>query len=552
MESRSISQGIRTVFVGATLLWLNFAPCAMAQQVPGQTPFGSTPAPRIPAPPSPSTLVLPEALPLSREAQLEERVRQLEAMVNRLSTQMQTGMAGGGPVNVTPNTAPGATAPSSVPSPTNPSTSGGVAAPGQSLPPNPPPSNRFDSPATLESLKGNFRFGPGFELRTDDSEYILQFHNLTQFEYRGYQQYGQSSVHDSFLIPRQWFMFSGRMTRDFGYFVSFSNGFDTFTLLDVFLDINIDPRFTIRAGRFKTPFTYEFMVEPLQGLILPERSLFFNNFGLNRDLGVMPYGRLFANTMEYAFGIFNGARNGFVAPTDDKFFASYLNFKPFINDQGSILENFNLGGSVLWGNEQIVPIPAILRTNVATTGNSVAGVPFLAFNNNVRQSGSLAFWDLHTAWYYGGLALLAEWASGFQDYAQTSNLAARTHLPVQSWYIEAGYLLTGETRSSVGIVKPRNPFSLRDGKFGLGAWELTGRYNFMDIGPQVFTNGLADPNLWANRIYTTNLGFNWHINQYLKFYFTWEHAVFNQPVIFAPNRRQETSDMFMARIQLYF
>ena len=74
----------------------------------------------------------------------------------------------------------------------------------------------------------------------------------------------------------------------------------------------------------------------------------------------------------------------------------------------------------------------------------------------------------------------------------------------------------------------------------------------MDLGSQVFTNGLADQNLWANRIYTTDLGFNWHINQYLKFYFAWEHAAFNQPVIFAPNNRQETSDMFMARIQLYF
>ena len=216
-----------------------------------------------------------------------------------------------------PNIAPGATAPSNAPSAANPSTTGGVGAPGQSLPPNPPPSNRFDSPATLQSLKGNFRFGPGFELRTDDDEFIMQFHNLTQFEYRGYEQYGQSIVHDSFLIPRQWWMFSGRITKDFGYFVSMANGFDAFSLLDVFLDINIDPRLVVRAGRFKTPFTYEFMVEPVQGLILPERSLFFNNFGLNRDEGVMPYGRLFSNTLEYAAGIFNGARNGFVAPTDE-------------------------------------------------------------------------------------------------------------------------------------------------------------------------------------------------------------------------------------------
>ncbi len=83
-------------------------------------------------------------VPLSHEAQLE-------AMVNQLSAQMQSLAAPGGGVNVSPNVAPGATVPSNIPSPANPSTTGGVAVPGQSLPPNPPPGGRFDSPATLES-----------------------------------------------------------------------------------------------------------------------------------------------------------------------------------------------------------------------------------------------------------------------------------------------------------------------------------------------------------------------------------------------------------------
>ncbi len=560
MESHAVRNGCRWALIGSALLVVTTGRNAGAQ-VPGQEAFGgAAAAPSAPALPNPTLpSVAATTAPLSHEAQLEERVRQLEAMVNRLSAQMQsvaaTGgrAATGGAANVSSTVAPGATASPDTPSYALPSRSGGAGAPGLSLPPNPPPSDRFDSPATLESKKGNFRFGPGFELRTDDDEYIMQFHNLTQFEYRGYRQYGQENVHDSFLIPRQWWIFSGRITQNLGYYVSMANGIDTFGLLDVFLDINIDPRLVIRAGRFKTPFTYEFMIEPIQGLILPERSLFFNNFGLNRDLGVMPYGRLFANRFEYAAGIFNGARNGYVAPTDDKFFAGDVNFKPFINNDGSILENFNIGGSTMWGNEDIVPNPAVLRTNVATTGNSVAGVPFLTFNSNVRQAGALAFWDLHTAWYYGGLAVIAEWQCGFQDYAVSSNMTAKTHLPVQSFYVEAGYLLTGETRSSVGIVKPKNDFKFfRNGDRGIGAWELTGRYDFLDIGSQVFKNGLADPNLWANRLFMTDLGFNWHINQYLKFYFDWEHAEFNQPVSYNVNKWQKISDMFMARIQLYF
>jgi phosphate-selective porin OprO/OprP len=517
----------------------------VAQQTPAQEPFGGVPrAPALPGSSIPAS-ELPAA-PLSREAQLEARVQQLEAIVNQLSSQMRSGRGTQGANSAAPDVGNAATTAA-------PSATGGVGAPGQSLPPNPAPSTRFDSPAVLEDKKANVKFGPGFEIRSDDDEYIFQFHNLTQFEYRGYQQYGQGAVKDSFLIPRQWFMFTGRITRPVGYFVSLANGFDTVTMLDVFMDFDFDPHFRIRAGRFKTPFTYEFFVDPIQGLILPERSVFFNNFGQNRDNGLMAFGRLFNNTLDYASGIFNGNRNGYVAVADSKFISSFINWKPFVNAEGSILENFNIGGSVFGGNATQVPVPTILRTVVPTTGNSVAGVPFLAFNSNVRESGMQTFWDLHSAYYYRGLALIAEWASGFQDYAQTSNLAARTRLPIESFYVQAGYLLTGETRSNVGIVKPLRPFSLKAGQFGLGAWELTGRFSELNIGSEVFKNGLADPNLWANQVRMTDVGFNWHINQYLKFYFDWEHTMFNQPVLYnTGGKRQLTSDLFLARIQLYF
>ncbi|MGP0068426.1 MAG: hypothetical protein ACLQGP_33110 [Isosphaeraceae bacterium] len=140
---------------------------------------------------------------------------------------------------------------------------------------------------------------------------------------RGYLQGGQDPVHDSFGLPRQWFMFSGHVTKELGYFVSIQNGFDTVSGLDMFLDLNYDRRLQFRKGRFKTPFTYEFFIEPIQGLITPERSMFFNNFGQNRDVGVMAYGQLFngpnfdqVSKFQYAAGIFNGNRNGFLANQD--------------------------------------------------------------------------------------------------------------------------------------------------------------------------------------------------------------------------------------------
>jgi len=506
--------------------------------------------PALPAASTPPTAGLPTAaattIDPARQA-LEDRVRQLEAMVQQLSGQMQQQQQTVGNGTASPDTGNAATS-------VTPSSSGGPTAPGQSIPPNPPPSKRFDSPATLDSIKANVKFGPGFEMRTDDEEYIFQFHNLTQIDYRGYQQGSQNPVHDSFGIPRQWFMFSGRLTKPFGYFVSLANGFDTVTMLDVFGDISYDPRFQLRIGRMKTPFTYEFLVEPIQGLINPERSVFFNNYGQNREIGVMGFGRIFDGSVDWAAGVYNGARNSYLAPQDSKAISALVNWKPFKNNEGGVLENFNVGGSVFTVDSNHVANPPILRTSIPTGGGVTAGsagfgIPFLAYNANVKQTGTEALWDLHAAWFYKQLAVIAEWGSGYQNFSLAGS-SQRTAVPVQSFYLQAGYLLTGETRSSVGIVKPLHPFNPKTGD--MGAWELVTRYQYMDIGSQVFNAGFADPNNWANRLYITDLGFNWHMTQYLKVAFEWEHAEFNQPVLYAPGKRQLTSDMFLLRLQMFF
>jgi phosphate-selective porin OprO/OprP len=357
-------------------------------------------------------------------------------------------------------------------------------------------------------------------------------------------------------------MWNGHITREIGFFVSLAQGFGTVNGLDIFVDFNYDRRLQIRAGRFKTPFTYEFFIEPIQGLITPERSLFFNNFGQNRDLGVMAYGQLFngpnfdeVSKLQYAAGIFNGNRNGYLANQDGKFFSGFLNFHPFGDWRDSFLENFNIGGSVYTGNQAQAAVPATFRTIVPTTGNALVGIPFLTLNPGVREQGPMAFWDLHLAWFYQQLAIVSEWQSGYQDYALTKSpatLAHHTRIPVQSFYVLAGYLLTGETRSQYGIVKPLRPFSLRSGEFGPGAWEIFGRYNFLDIGSQIYTNSIANTLGNANRVWSTDTGLTWHMTQYVKMFFEWRHDEFNNPVIFAKGKYQTTANTLWWRLQLYF
>ena len=574
------------------LAWLMAISTGLAQDTPAPSPAGApapilVPAPeparvpaqdevRLPALPRPTTPPV-VAVPTSREAQLEARVQQLEAMVQQLYQQQAAANAasvgtgrefgpgmGGPPTGSASNLdQPGTTGlgPAGTGGLTG-GSRGGPGVPGQGFPPVPDVQPRFDVPAPLEDRSAHVRFGPGFEIATDDDEFIMQFHDLTQFDYRQELNAGANKYFNTFLIPRQWFIFSGHLTKEIGYFVSASEGVDTLNGLDIFVDFNYDKRLQFRAGRFKTPFTYEFFAEPVQGMILPEYSLFLNNFGQQRDEGIMAYGQLFdtpsgTSRIQYATGIFNGNPNGFSSNQNGKFTSSFLNFHPFGDREGSLLENLNFGGSVYAGVNNQPANPSVFRTIVATPAVATVGLPFLALNPHTMLSGPEALWDMHLAYFYQQFALIGEWRSGYQNYAINTNpqtRSERTNVPINSFYVQASYLLTGETRSQIGIVKPLEPFSLRPGEFGLGAWEIFGRYDYLLIGDQIFTNGLANTSGNANRVWTTDIGINWHMTQYVKMLFAWKHDEFNMPVTYAttPTKMSNTANTLWWRVQVFF
>lgn len=497
------------------------------------------------------TASLPEAAPAtSREAQLEARIKQLESLVNRLSTQVERLAAPPAPRAAGTGGAGAGAAAGDASVGTSAGASAAVAGPSAA-----PLSSRFDMPSPPVSIPGKVRFGPGFEIKTDDDEYVFQFHNLTQLDHRGYWPTPSAAVplyRSTFGIPRQWWIFNGRLTKPFEYSVVPAFGFDSLNLLDAFLNIHYDDRLQLKIGRYKTPFTYEFYNVPINGMINPERSLFFNNYGLNRDVGAMAWGQLFQKKFDYAVGLFNGSRNFYVDRNSTPDVVAYLDGRPLGDWEGSVFENLHLGGSVDFGNQFQAVVPQVLRTNVATTGSSFFGVPFLAFNNNVIESGDRALWDAHTALYYRRLSAIAEYAGGFQDYATTAAPFNRSRVPIQSFYVQAAYFLTGETVSARGMLKPLRDFDVRPGRRGPGAIELASRYSYLDVGRQVFTDGLADRNLWSNRAWLLDVGVNWYLTQYVKFYFGWQHAEFGDPVSLGPGRFQFTNNMLWTRFQVFF
>jgi phosphate-selective porin OprO and OprP len=402
----------------------------------------------------------------------------------------------------------------------------------------------------------------GFRWATKDEEFTLGVRAMTQLDARIYQQANQNPVSGGFYNPRSRVYFEGRFTKPIQYEFSFQNFYDTVQLLDAYVNFNYDPRLQLRIGRYKTPFTYEYYRIHIWDLLAPERSLFASNYEGNRRFGLMALGDLFDERLEYAVGTFDSQRNSFQPFNNLQDVMAFLNFKPFYDrEQGFLLRDLQVGGSVDAGHENQPLNPAVLRTGLGSPSGAgvnssaavnTASVPFLAFNPGVMERGARALWELHAAYYHGGLSLIGAWQGGYESYA-VGDAGRPSRIPIGGWFAQAGYILTGETIRDRTLIDPLRPFDLRPGRFGLGAFEVTARYSELDLNPRVFTAGLADPNLWTNRAEMTDVGFNWYLNKFIKIYFDWEHAMFAQPVFYRPGPGlQKTSDLFWFRTQVYF
>lgn len=446
--------------------------------------------------------------------------------------------------------------------------------------------SRYRGKDKIPRRKAIVEFAEGLEFRSDDDEFQLQFHNLTQAELRVFPQDNQGLVHTGFFIPRQRWYFTGRVTKNIGYYTVINRGYGSLDLLDAFISYRFDSRFRMRVGRMKTPYLYEYFEISEGDLIAPERSVYAGNLAANRQLGMMFLGELFENRMTYAAGVFNGGRRSFEDTNSSKDVFLFLNSRPFLDpsspstdsessgkakskpnqavERGEHASNFNpglfnylnLGGSFNFGDENNLPSPMAFRTANDQSSASAAGVlspTFLQFNNNVKELGERMQWGGHMAWYYRNYFLLAEYGGGYGTYMVTGSDMS-TRVPFEGYSVTMSSFLTGErlTRRA-NVVKPIKDFQFRNGKItGTGAVEVFARYGYLDLGRNVFTGGLADGNLWSNQCQTVDVGLNWYINFYTKVYLDWQYATFGNEVTRGNNQWMSNSNLFWLRFQIFF
>jgi len=403
------------------------------------------------------------------------------------------------------------------------------------------------------------RLEEGFALESATEEYILRFRVLDQTDFKDFIPNNQSPARSGLYIPRVRVYLEGRLTRLFEYEVSLQRSVDgDWDLLDGNLNLNFGKQFQLQFGRMLTPYSFDWFDHLEQYFITPERGLFPLNFGLARQAGLLARGFLADGRLQYAVGGYDGHLVGLADNNNTRDVAGYLNWKPFLlADDRPLLRHLNLGASIFGGLQVAPQSPLPLRTSIQTSENDEAAQSatstFLRFNDDVFYLGSRYSAAAHMAWYVGGLSLEAEYQNGQFQLAR-EHVPGHSRLPVNGYHITAGYFLTGETIERRTAVQPLRPFDLTQNLWGPGAIELFARYSQLDLGDAVFRDGLADPRNWSANAYMTDVGFNWYLNQYVKFYIDWQHASFGKPILLNPNSGLfgRYSDMFWVRCQVYF
>ena len=405
--------------------------------------------------------------------------------------------------------------------------------------------------------KGYAGFGPGFVISSDDDEYQIQLHDLTQLDLRQYNFQTMYPTKSTFGFPRQWTIINGRLSKPIEYFVAINWGFNNLNLLDAFINLHYDDRFQVKLGRFKTPWSYEFYALPINGLINPERSIFFNNYGPNRDTGAMVWGQVFDKTTDYAVGVFNGLRNAFDDNNNAKAVISYFNTRPLERSGSDLFKYLNVGGSVMYNVFNDRARPDVFRTNVPFPGDPAVSPQWLVLNKDTLEFGSQKLWSLHSVWYYEQMSLMAEWFSGYETYAKQNTPLKGQQVAVGGWYVQAGYFLTGEKVTGRGMVAPLREFNPKSWD-GLGAFELGFRWANQTNDKSIFL--FAPANRWTNDTDTVDLGVNWYWNENVKFYIGWQRAMYGKPIQAAPGLTSSSppsywmssTDMLWLRAQLYY
>lgn len=356
----------------------------------------------------------------------------------------------------------------------------------------------------------------------------------------------------------------------------------------------------IRIGQYLQPFSVDAM-SGFRNLPFLERSLPFLAFVPFRRVGIMSSNATEDDMTHWAFSLFRtGGFNN--APLGDSLFATdtgdiggysfstritqLLYYDDYAEDRflwhiGASYDYSQLGGNDALGaaaglnNNLGTPAP-FYQSRVlpefgplgqpqlnqsfgpAPGGTSAANGTPIFVDSGKYQANNFQLFGLETVYQYGAFSFQSE-------YMGTSVESVVGQIYYHGAYAEAMYRLTGEHRlydKKMAALKNPVPFAdfiplKADGVRGWGAWEIAGRWSFVDIrNPSKLdghyynsaTNTFTGTSKAGNgTLNDTTLGLTWFLNYHTKVQFNWIHT-------FLDNSQKgfSNADLFVSRVQVDF
>ena len=402
----------------------------------------------------------------------------------------------------------------------------------------------------------------GFALKSTDGAFQLKLRGLLHADGRYFLEDEDNTNGDTYLLRRARPILEGTVFKifDFRFMPDFGNG--RTVIQDAYADARLLPWFQLKGGKFKTPFGIE-RLQSASAIRFVERAL-PNNLVPNRDIGVELHGELGQGLFGYSLAWLNGVSDGRssedfgdVDNNIDKDLAARIFVHPFQQSDFVSLQGLGLGVGLSYvdarGSTSSTNLPSY-RTSGQQT--------FFSYRTSTDNPAGNTFADGERLrlspqgyYYYGPWGLLAEYVSVSQDVDRAVGATIREgDLHHDAWQFAGSYVLTGE-ESTYKDVKPARPFSIENGQWG--AFEIKARYSELDLDEDSFAGGadsFADPTRAAKQAAAWAVGFNWYLNQNVKFVVDYEHTVFDGGGGGTANspRDREDENVILSRVQLAF
>lgn len=399
-----------------------------------------------------------------------------------------------------------------------------------------PPSNR---PPTFPNVKVTGFFQADAAWFGQDSASNAQLGNIQNdmgFRRARLAAVGDVSQNVSYMIEMD-FAFPGRPS-----------------FMDVWLDVHDVPLFgNVRVGQWRQPFGLDELTS-VRELTFLERPTMFG-FAPFRQTGIGFHNLNEEQTLTWAGSAFGFPTDAWGNSLGDRGFgtAERLTYLAQHECDGRRVLHFgvdhsfnvpNNGGLVYRGVPEYggpFGSPAVNATG-AVSGDG-GDVPFF-FNTGALPANYSHLANLELAGVHDSLHWQSELRYAFID------MAGET-ITLPSAYVQAGYLLTGEVRpynkvaGVLGRIKPIHPWGV-DG--GLGAWELTLRYSYVNANPAAPFAPPPAPGAppFGGELSDFTSGLNWYLNPYTKFQFNYILVELNRGGVLS------TTNIAAVRAQLDF